>query len=328
MVLPSNNAVKILKVFGKLLAVCGLNQLYLGSAKETEDMATKIPKILIMGATGQTGGAVIPHLANHPDVQVVGASRSPAKSELKIPTLALDLDRFETIEPALEGVDRIFMVTGYTVDMLRQSKDLLTVAKKVGVKQIVHLGACGDDDTRIGHWVWHQFIERYIEWSGFTFTHLRPEIFMQNLLGYGGEHYVKQGVIRHYLGHARASWVDCDDIGEAAAACLLNPEKHAGKTYRMGYEAKTCDEVAEVFTEVLGQPFSYEALPPEEFYKKVLAAGGEPAYMKCVYESFLKLINDEIPGTDEVFDNFPAITGRAPGTIADFAKKHADKFRY
>jgi len=291
-------------------------------------MTTKIPKIMIMGATGQTGSAVIPHLANRSDVQVVGASRSPQKSGSNIPMVALDLDRFETIEPALEGVDRIFMVTGYTVDMLLQSKDLLTVAKKVGVKQIVHLGACGDDDTRIGHWVWHQFIERYIESSGFTFTHLRPEIFMQNLLGYGGEHYVSHGVIRHYLGHARVSWVDCDDIGAAAAACLLDPEKHAGKTYRMGYEARTCNEVAEIFSEVLRQPFSYEPLPPEDFYKKVLAAGGEPAYMKCVYESFLKLINGEIPGADEVFDNFTAITGKAPSTLADFATKHADKFKY
>jgi hypothetical protein len=22
---------------------------------------------------------------------------------------------------------------------------------------------------------WHQFIERYVEWCGFSFTHLRPE---------------------------------------------------------------------------------------------------------------------------------------------------------
>jgi hypothetical protein len=48
--------------------------------------------------------------------------------------------------------------------------------------------------------VLHQFIERYIEWSGFSLTHLRPEIFMQNLLGYGGESYVKKGGIRHYVG--------------------------------------------------------------------------------------------------------------------------------
>jgi hypothetical protein len=41
---------------------------------------------------------------------------------------------------------------------------------KSRVKHIVHLGACGPDDTTIGHWAWHQFVERYIEWSGFLYS--------------------------------------------------------------------------------------------------------------------------------------------------------------
>lgn len=66
---------------------------------------------------------------------------------------------------------------------------------------------------------------------------------MQNLLGYGGESYVKNGVIKHYVGAARLSWVDCEDVGSVAA---------------LGYEAKTYYEVAQAFTEALEQPFSYE----------------------------------------------------------------------
>jgi NAD(P)H dehydrogenase (quinone) len=117
------------------------------------------------------------------------------------------------------------MATGYTVDMLRQSKDLVNSGKRAGVQQIVHLGACGDDDTRVAHYGWHQFIERYIEWSG---------------------------VIKHYVGGARLSWVDCEDVAAVAAACLVHPEKHAERTYRLGYEAKTYYELAEVFAEGSG----------------------------------------------------------------------------
>jgi hypothetical protein len=47
---------------------------------------------------------------------------------------------------------------------------------KKGVKHIVHLGACGPDDTTIGHWAWHQFVERYIEWSGFFLLICDPKI--------------------------------------------------------------------------------------------------------------------------------------------------------
>jgi NAD(P)H dehydrogenase (quinone) len=43
------------------------------------------------------------------------------------------------------------------------------------------------------------------------------------------------------------------------AACLLDPEKHNGQTYRFDYQAATCDQIAAIFTEVIGQPFSYES---------------------------------------------------------------------
>jgi uncharacterized protein YbjT (DUF2867 family) len=282
-----------------------------------------------MGATGQVGGALVPLLAANGSVEVIAAARDLGKAaKLGVPSVHLDLDDFSTFAPALEGIDRIFMATGYTVDMLRQSKDLVNCAQRAGVKQIVHLGACGDDDTRVAHYGWHQFIERYIASADMMFTHLRPEIFMQNLLGYGGESYVKQGVIRHYVGSARLSWVDCDDVAAVAAVCLADPETHAGMTYRLGYEAKTYYELAEVFTDVIGQPFTYEPRPPSEFLRTVLAVGAEPAYMKCVFDSYTDLTNGIDLRSDEVFGNFPQITGRSPLTLADFAQRHADRFRY
>src|SRR5258708_2957631 len=128
------------------------------------------PKILVMGASGQVGGPVVPYLASKSNVEVVAAARTPDKARgLGVPVVHLDLDKFETLAPALRGVDRIFMATGYTVDMLRHSKDLVNAAKRAGVQQIVHLGARGDDGTHVGHYAWHQFIERYIEWAKVTF---------------------------------------------------------------------------------------------------------------------------------------------------------------
>lgn len=286
-------------------------------------------RVLVMGATGQVGGALLPLLAKHADLGVVAAIRNPSKAaHITVPTVHLDLDDFSSFAPALKGIDRIFMATGYTIDMLRQSKDLVNTAKRAGVKQIVHLGACGDDDTRVAHYGWHQFIERYIESSGIGFTHLRPEIFMQNLLGYGGESYVKQGVIKHYVGAARLSWVDCDDVAAVAAACLANPEEHAVKTYRLGYEAKTYYELAETFSKTLGQRFTYEPQPPADFLRNVLAAGAEPAYMKCVFDSYTDLTNGVDIHSDETFDNFAELTGAQPKTLADFAQRHADRFKY
>jgi len=143
--------------------------------------------------------------------------------------------------------------------MMQQSKDFLNAAKRAGVKHIVHLGACGDNDTQVPHHSWHQFIERYI--------------------------------------------------------------------YRLGYEAAAFDEVADVFTPIIGQAFSYEGRPAEEFNRNVLAAGGEPSYFKCAFDTYVKLANRTLKH-GEVFDNLPAIIGRKPKTLADFARKHADTSRY
>jgi NAD(P)H dehydrogenase (quinone) len=286
-------------------------------------------KILVTGATGQVGGALIPHLLADESVEVVAAVRDTKKaSALGVQAVYLDLDKSDSMMPALKGIDRVFLMTGYTVDMLRQSKDLVNAARKAGVEQIVHLGACGDDDTHVGHYGWHQFIERYIASSGIPFyTHLRPEIFMQNLLGYGGESFVKQGVIHQYIGDARLSWVDCDDVAAVAAISLLDPEKHHAQTYRMGYEAKSYIEIAETMTEIFGKPFSYQSHSAEEFLRNVLAAGGEPAYMKCVYECYRDFTIGKLIG-DEVFDNFPSLMGRPPKTIAEFIKANASAFIY
>ncbi len=286
-------------------------------------------KILVTGATGQIGGALVRLLAGESGLQVVAGARSPEKAKgIGVPVVTLDYDREETLAPALEGIESVFMVTGYTVDMLRQSKAFINAAKRAGVKHIVHLGAPGDDDTKVGHWGWHQFVERYIEWSGISFTHLRPEIFMQNLLSYGGAEAEGRGVIRHYIGDARISWVDCDDVAAVAAVALAHPEVHAGKTYHLGYEARSYPEIAEILTRVIGQTFTEESRPPEEFLEQMLAAGADPAYMRCVYQNWIDYEARAIPGQDAVYDNFFELTGRKPTTWAEFATAHAAAFKH
>jgi len=290
------------------------------------------PTVLITGATGQIGGDTLRNLLADETITLVAAVRSPAKAkpfeDQGIRTVILDFDKEETLAPALQGIDRALLVTGYTVDMLRQSKAFLDQAKKSGVQHMVHLGACGRDDTTIGHWAWHQFVERYIEWSGFSFTHLRPECFMQNLLSYDGTQAVKAGVIEQYTGDTPFSWVDGEDVARVAAQALLNPAKHAGQTYRLGYDVQSYGDIADIMTRVLGQPFSYNPQSPDVFLENMRAAGAEMAYMTCVHDNFTRMAARQIPGADETFDNFTEITGRQPVRWEDFVQKHRSAFAY
>lgn len=292
----------------------------------------KKPTALVTGATGKVGGAVLRNLRAVDAVSIVVAVRTHAKAKAfeaaGLRTVLLDLDDEVSVEAALRGIDRAFLMTGYTVDMLRQSKVFLDKAKRAGVRQIVHLGACGDDEAAVDHWAWHQLVERYVEWCGFGFTHLRPQNFMQNLLGYGGARAVQQGVIRQYVGDARVSWVNADDVAFVAAQALLDPPEHNGKTYRLGYDAKSYGEIAAILTEAVGQPFRYEALNPEIFLENMRAAGAEMAYMRCVFQNYQRTAARQLPGVDDTFENFRAIAGREPVRWAEFARTHRSAFAY
>jgi uncharacterized protein YbjT (DUF2867 family) len=287
---------------------------------------------LITGATGQVGGRTIDRLLTEEGVEIVAAVRSPEKAAAftarGIATVVLDFDEEGTQRAALEGVHSLFVLTGYTVDMLRQSKALLDNAKKAGVQHVVHLGACGRDDTTVAHWAWHQFVERYVEWLGFSFTHLRPETFMQNLLSYGGEKTIRNGVVHAFVQDARLSWVDVEDVAEVAAVVLAHPEMHGGQTYRMGYDAMGFGELAERMTVIVGQPFRYVPLAPEVFLQAMRRAGAEMAYMNCVYDHWKRYAAGTIPGADDTFDNFPGITGKQPTKLAEFIERHKAEFVY
>lgn len=287
------------------------------------------PNILVLGATGKVGVKVVKQLLDAGDSNIIAATRSPDKAQnLKdkgINSVILDLNRPKTLISALQDVDQALLLTGYTVDMLRQSKRFLDVAKEKGVKHIVHLGTSGAPTNEVSHWDWHLFIEAYIEKLGFSYTHLRSECFMQIVLDW-----IEEGVINNYFGNARVSWVDDRDLAAVIAQTLRHPDRYNGQTIPLGYDAKTIDEIAQTISEVVGQPFDIKAHSPEEFLKTGIKLEADSTYQNAytysVYEQLQLNIADNIPKADATFDNFEAIVGRKPNTWKDFVLEHKEAF--
>lgn len=291
------------------------------------------PAALILGASGSIGRPLLQELLANPNsepLQVRAAVRSEdsARSlqELGVGTVYFDLNHYSTYAAALKGIERVFLLTGYTVDMLAQSKAIVDAAVNTGVQHIVHLGAYAREDTTVAHLGWHQYIERYIAGSGIAYTHLRPNYFMQNMLRFSSRE--KPGVIRQFFGNARMSWIDPDDIGRMAATVLRSPDQFAGKTIPLAVDARTGSEIAEIFTQSIGQPFEYEPRSPEELAETLRLVGMEPAYARCAVDVNQRLTAGTIPEAADTFDNFEAITGRKPTTWTDFATKHRAALRY
>ena len=123
---------------------------------------------LILGVTGQLGHLVADRLKGNSTVRLrVTSRRNNQLASLRSEygdAVFIDLDDPRTFAPAFEGVLSLFMLTGYSVSMLVQSKALIDAAKKASVKHIVHLGVFTlQEDCYDAHFAWHQLVESYIK---------------------------------------------------------------------------------------------------------------------------------------------------------------------
>jgi uncharacterized protein YbjT (DUF2867 family) len=282
-------------------------------------------RILVTGATGTVGGAAMELLAREAPggaLEVLGAARSDASAaalrERGHSPVLLDYDRPETLRPALEGVDSVFLTTGYTVDMLVHSKRLIDAAKAAGVRHVVHLGALAADDTPHAHFAWHQLIERAIESMGFSFTHLRPNFFIDTV--WAGFRRRPDRIV-HFVGDRTVSWIASDDMAAVAVAALCDPQTHGGKTYPLAVEALSFAEVATILSDVTGHPVEYRPRPASELLPALLRQGMEPTYATSLAAGVAAIEAGTLPLVDAVSDAVTTVTGRKPTGWRDFAEK-------
>jgi NAD(P)H dehydrogenase (quinone) len=287
-------------------------------------------RILITGATGTVGGALLRRLAPaHREGRVVvsAGARSGAKRErlaaLGVATVHLDYEDAASVNVALANVDRLFLITGYSVDMLMQSKTVLDAARRAGVTHVVHLGAAGSNEQPYAHLAWHAYVERYIEALGFGYTHLQPRTYMHNVL-----RVVRPGstVLRQFFGNARLAWIDTDDIAAVAAAALLDPAAHRGATYHLAAEILTMSEVTATIATVTGIPFTYEPRDPSDLLALLLKSGMEPVYAASLAQAIGATARGENPAPFAVTDTIEKVTGRPATRWVEFATRHRERF--
>ena len=139
------------------------------------------------------------------------------------------------LDEALKKVTGIFLITGYRVDMVVQSKALVDGAKRNDVTHIVPLGAfTREHDSYATVFAWHQMIEAYLRDSGIAWTNLHPNMFMQNFLSVWS---IKGGLYSAYTSKA-IGFTALEDVAEAAAVILMEgPEKHSGMDCCFSVEA-------------------------------------------------------------------------------------------
>jgi uncharacterized protein YbjT (DUF2867 family) len=116
---------------------------------------------------------------------------------------------------------------------------------------------------------------------------------------------------------------DIRDIG-AVCAGVLTGKDHAGQSYEItGPAVLTFHEVADRFTEVLGEKVEYVAMPMEQFRER-MSKILEPWHLNAVCELFREIAE---VGLDHTTGTFRKLIGRDPIPVTQFIRDHVALFR-
>src|SRR5260221_5057641 len=286
------------------------------------------PSLLVLGVTGQVRTLVAQHLKRSGVHFSVGTRRKANLEELAHQFGAsrfIDLDDPRTFDEALKDVTGLFLLTGYTLAMLVQSKSLIDAAKRNGIKHIVRLGAfTRDHDAYATVFAWHQMVDAYLRDSGVPWTTLHPNMFMQSFLSVWS---IKGGVYNSYTSKA-VGFTALEDVAEAAAVILMEgPDKHNGKDYWFSADALTPRQVAETRTAATGRKFTAAVHNAEGFQNDAAQPGSafEPAYSKGGFELFRQVEDGRMAYIGSVRDDTKKLLGREPLLLRDWARLHANE---
>ena len=279
-------------------------------------------KILIIGARGRVGSELVKNL-NNAGLNIRAASRYPDKAQLQfgntVEAVVFDYDTPQTFEDALRGVEKIFLtVRPGDNHSDKAAMPLIDEAVKAKVKHIVTLTAMGVEREET---FMLRVLEKYIESSGISFTHLRPNWFMQNFSsGIMFEDIKKTGALHLPAADATISFIDIKDIASAAYMTLSQPG-HFNKAYTLtGAEALSHYDVTGIISRACGKTVSYVPLSEDEAIAW-LSKNNVPGDLISRWTEFYRKIRNGF--CSQVTNDVQIITGCKPVLFEEFAKNNA-----
>jgi uncharacterized protein YbjT (DUF2867 family) len=281
--------------------------------------------ILIIGATGQTGGAIAKELIAGGQ-KVRAAVRNPARAEglrqIGVEVVQADAAQVDGLKPALDSIDKVLIATGSEEGLVEtQTKIIRAVKGSVkSVAKISALGATTDSPVRLLRV--HGIADAELQSSGVPFTLIQPVFFMQNFLQSAGT-IAAQNVIISPIGNGKEALIDVRDVGRFGAK-VLSEDGHENQRYLISSrDSLTGAEIAEKLSLAVGRKLQFISPDPEE-YKRTLLSFGVPEWTAAgLIELYAMVARGE---GDVVTDTFQKLTGKDPISFDEFARDHAQVF--
>lgn len=231
----------------------------------------------LTGATGRLGAITIAELVDRVGAEnVVALARDPFKladwAAKGVTVRECDYDRPETLEPALEGVDRLLLIAGNAVGQrVAQHDAVIAAAKAAGVSLIVYTSILHAPDCPIALAADHRATEASLKASGIAHVFMRHGWYAENYTD-GLPMAFASGRIVGCAGKGRISAASRLDMASGDATALI--EAKGGEIYEIsGDGAFTMAEFAAEVSRQSGKTIEYVDLPQADYVAALEAAG-------------------------------------------------------
>jgi uncharacterized protein YbjT (DUF2867 family) len=270
--------------------------------------------ITVTGATGNVGRPLVDLLLAAGE-KVTAVSRNAAEFPEGVTHVQADLAAPETLKPAFEGADALFLLTRESDHDL---EPVLAAAKAAGIDRVVLLSSqraeTRDDESQAVY-------ENAVKNSGLEWTFVRPGAFHSNAFMWAAPVRTARAIAAPF-GDVGLRLIDPADIAAVAAAALTETG-HAGQAYTItGPAAVSPREQAAAIAEAIGEPVRFDELTREEAF-----AMFSQFWSAEIVEGALDALGS--PNAAELADNreVERITGRPATPFAEWAKRNAAAFR-
>ncbi|MGW7430195.1 NAD(P)H-binding protein [Streptomyces sp. NPDC054861] len=276
--------------------------------------------ILVTGATGNIGSALLKELRAHGAGPLRGLTRDAGRAVLPEGVEAVEGDFAEpaSLKPALEGVRSLFLVS-----RLGPDADVLEAARQAGVEHVVlvssitvlthpHLGPAAENLA----------VEQLLKESGMAWTILRPTQFASNSLMWAAA-IRDHATVRAPYADTALPTVHPADIASVARVALTDPA-HRGRVHALtGPEPVAARQQVEAIAAALGREVPFAEISREEAHAQMAAVFGEEA-ADAVLDVTGGDVNDELL---KVRDTVARVTGAPGRTFRQWAAENVDAFR-
>jgi len=284
--------------------------------------------ILLTGATGTAGSLIADEFVQKREkVRILVRDRTRAIGFEKVPTVEIvegDMSKRSSLGSALEGVDRVLMISGPRMEMVETQCTFIDACTAAGVRHVIKFsGLDARPETTFPFGLMHREIEEYLEKSGLAWTHLRPTGFMQEYLREAPS-IIHQGALYFALGDVRLNPIDLIDVAKVGFL-LLRDGGHEGARFPMtGPESLTMTEVAYRISRANGRTVQYVAVSPIRRRQALIAHGIPPEFADALDKQGAERLQGGLESQVDLSTH--QLFNIKPTTFLEFAQKNAEAF--